>query len=99
MLIGEKVPHLGGPGVVHPHGTIHELDPIRFASLNDDIKLGGVESNRLLEKQVLLLLGNEDSPVDMQAGGQGHVDGIDVWIVKDALIGTVDLHIGREVIG
>jgi hypothetical protein len=34
----------------------------------------------------LLLLGDENGPAYMEVGGQGHVDGVDIWIVKDGLI-------------
>jgi len=34
----------------------------------------------------LLLLGDENGPVYVEVGGQGHVDGVDIWIVKDGLV-------------
>jgi hypothetical protein len=34
----------------------------------------------------LLLLGDENGPAYVEVGGQGHVDGVDIWIVKDDLI-------------
>jgi hypothetical protein len=34
----------------------------------------------------LLLLGNENGPAYVEVDGQGHVDGDDIWIVKDGLI-------------
>jgi hypothetical protein len=40
----------------------------------------------LLEQQVLLLLGDENGPAYVEADGQGHVDGVDIWVVKDSLV-------------
>jgi hypothetical protein len=34
----------------------------------------------------LFLLGDEKGPAYVEIGGQGHVDGADIWIVKDGLI-------------
>jgi hypothetical protein len=35
---------------------------------------------------VLLLLGDENGPAYVEVGGQGHVDGVGIWIVKDGLV-------------
>jgi hypothetical protein len=35
---------------------------------------------------VLLLLGDKNGPAYVEAGGQGHVDGVDIWVVKDGLV-------------
>jgi hypothetical protein len=40
----------------------------------------------LLEQQALLLLGDENGSAYVEVGGQGHVDGVDIWIVKDGLV-------------
>jgi hypothetical protein len=34
----------------------------------------------------LFLLGDENGPAYVEIGEQGHVDGVDIWIVKDGLI-------------
>lgn len=49
LFIGEELPHLGGPRVVHPHGAVHELHPIGFASLDDGVELSSADGDRLLE--------------------------------------------------
>lgn len=85
--------------MVHPHGAIHELHPIGLAGLDDGVELGGAEGDGLLKQQVLLLLGGENGPAYVQAGGQGHVDGVDIRVVKDGLVGAVDLGVGGQVVG
>jgi len=34
----------------------------------------------------LFLLGDENGPVYVEIGGQGHVNDVDIWIVKDGLV-------------
>jgi hypothetical protein len=34
----------------------------------------------------LLLLDDENSPAYVEVSGQGHVDGVDIWIIKDGLV-------------
>ena len=99
LLIRQKLRHLSSPRMMHPHGTIHKLDPIGFTSLNNDIKLSNIESHRLLKKKMLLLLSNENSPVDMQASRKWNIDSINVWIIEKGFIGAVNLSVGREGIG
>jgi hypothetical protein len=40
----------------------------------------------LLEQQALLLVGDENGSAYVEVGGQGHVDGVDIWIVKEGLV-------------
>ena len=99
LFIGEELPHLGGPGMVHPHGAVHELHSIGLAGLDDGVELDGAEGDGLLKQHVLLLLGGEDGPVYVQAGGKRQVDGVDIRVVKDGLVGAIDLGVGWEVVG
>ena len=41
--------HLGGAGVVHPHGGVHELDAAGLAGGEDGVEVGGAERGGLLE--------------------------------------------------
>jgi len=85
--------------MVHPHGTVHELHPIGFARCDDLIKLTNVKSNWLLKHHVLLLAGGEHGPGQVQAGGERHIDDVDVGVVQDGLVGAVHLGGGGEVVG
>ena len=98
LLIREEFFHLGSPRVMHPHGPVHELHPIGFTSLDDGIELDGVESHRLLQQHMLLLLGGEHGPPDVKARRQGDIHGVHVWVVEYCLVGPVGLRIGREVV-
>jgi hypothetical protein len=31
-------------------------------------------------------MGDENGPTYVEVGGQGHVDGVDIWIVKDGVV-------------
>jgi len=84
---------------MHPHGTVHELHPIGFARCDDLIKLTNVKSNWLLKHHVLFLAGGEHGPAQVQAGGEWHVDDVDVGVVKDGLVGAVHLGGGGKAVG
>merc|ERR1712183_481071 len=71
---------------MHPHGPVHELPPIGFTSLDDGIELDGVESHRLLQQHMLLLLGGEHGPPDVKARRQGDIHGVHVWVVEHSLV-------------
>lgn len=97
--VGEEVLHGESPGMVHPHGTVHELDPTGIYGLKNCVEFGDIEANGLLEEEVLTLVGGEDGPVEVEAGGERDVDGVDVGIVEEGFVGAVDFCVGREAIG
>ncbi|RDY14594.1 hypothetical protein CR513_00322, partial [Mucuna pruriens] len=100
VRIGEELPHGSGAGMVHPHGTVHELHPIGFARLDNLVELRGIKSHGLLEQHVLLLARREHRPAHVQARRERHVHGVDVRIVQDGLVGPVDLGtVGKTVSG
>ena len=99
VRIREKVRHGGSPGVMHRHGTIHELDPTGFAGLNDGVELGCIEGHGLLKQNMLFLLGREYGPTEMEAGRQWHVDGVDFGVVEEGLVRAVDIGVRREAVG
>lgn len=99
MSIVEEVRHCSGPGVMHPHGVIHELHPIGFTRLHDIIELSHVKRHRLLQKQVLLLPGGEHGPPVVEGGGERHVHGVHVGVVEEGLVGAVHVSRKRERIG
>jgi len=84
---------------VHPHGTVHELHPIRFARCDYLIKLSNIKSNWLLKQHVLLLAGGEHGPAHVQAGRERQVHGVHLGVVEDGLVGTVHLRAGGEAVG
>jgi len=84
--------------VVHPHGTVHELHSIGFASRDDLIKLSNIKSNWLLKEHMLLLAGGEHGPAHVQAGGERQVDDVDLGVVEDGLVGAVHLGAGGEAV-
>lgn len=96
--IAEEVLHLSSPGVVHPHGTVHELHPTGFARRDNLIELLSIEGDGLLQQQVLLLLGGEHGPLDVQARGERDVDGVHLRVVEQGLVGPVDLGGRREAV-
>jgi len=98
VYIGEKLLHLRGAGVVHPHGAVHELHPIGFARCDDHIKLSNIKSNWLLKQNVLLLAGGEHGPAHVQAGGERQVDHVNLGVVEDGLVGAVHLGAGGEAV-
>lgn len=95
-VIREELLHLRGPWVVHPHGPVHELNSILCAGPHDFIELRHVHGYRLLEKEVLTLAGSHDRPVDMEAGRKWDVDGIHLRVVKEGVVGAVELGLSRE---
>lgn len=48
---------------------------------------------------MLLLLGRQDGPLDVEACGEGDIDGVDVGVVQNGVVGAVDLSVGREIVG
>lgn len=92
----EEVGHSGGPGIMDPHGVIHELDPIGLTGPDDVVELRHVEGHGLLEEQMLLVLGRKHGPTEVQACGKGHVHRVHIWILQQGLVGPVHLHRQRE---
>lgn len=83
---------------MHPHSSVHELNSVSFACLENLIEFRDIESDGLLEEQVLLLLRRQHRPPDVEAGGEGDVDGVHVGVVEDGVVAAVDLGGGREAI-
>lgn len=94
--IVEKRPHLRGPWMVNPHGSVHVLHPIGFAGPEDLIQIADAQRRRFLDQQVLLLLGRQDAVFAVEGGRERAVNGVNLRIVEDVVVGSVRLGGGLE---
>lgn len=88
--IRDEVLQIGSPRVMQPHTPSHELYTVGLASMEYLIKLTHIKSGRLFQEQVLLVVGSQESPVEVTTGGQRHVHSIDTWVVEQLIIAAVD---------
>ena len=99
LRIGKELLHLSRPRVVQPHCAVHKLHSIGFARLQNLIQLRHIQSRRLLQKHMLLLLRRQHCPLQVQARRQRHVHGVNIGVVQHRLVAAVNLSRGRESVG
>ncbi|CAI0548962.1 unnamed protein product [Linum tenue] len=81
--IGDELLHLGRPWVVEPHGGVHELNYVPFASFQNLIQFPQINGAGLLHQQMLLLLRYRHSPPRVLPHRQRYEDCVHVRIVDD----------------
>lgn len=99
LRIIKKLPHFRIPGMMDPHGTIHELNSVLLTRFSNFIKLLHVHGDRLLHQQMLLTLGHFQGPFYVQRSGQRQIDGVDSGVFNNAFIRATDLDFGGAIVG
>lgn len=80
LWIGDELLNLSSSGIVHPLSPIHELNTVSLASSDDEIEVENVESDGLIKEKMFAVLGGAYGTVDVEAGGDRKVDGVDIGI-------------------
>nr|GMC52503.1 hypothetical protein CR513_00322 [Ipomoea batatas] len=96
--IREELFHLSSSRMMHPHGTIHVLDPTGLTRRQNLVQLRHVQRRRLLHQHVLLLLRRQEGPPHVQAGGERDVNGVHVRIIQHGVVAAVNFRGGRALV-
>ena len=79
---------------VHEHDTVHELDAMGLANIEDLLNIGGRQGCWFFRKDVLAMLGGGDNPLLAKSRRQRDINRIDVLALKESLVRTQG-HRGR----
>src|SRR5438105_3696086 len=85
----EKLPQLGGAGMMRPHEAFHETDVFRSAEGYDFFRLSSRGRERLLAEDVLPSFRRLPSPFAVQGIGQWVIDSVDIRVIQQRFITAV----------
>lgn len=84
----ERLTQLLQTTAVHEHDTVHELDPMGLANIEDLLNIGGRQGCWFFRKDVLAMLGGGDNPLLAKSRRQRDINRIDVLALQESLVRT-----------
>ena len=84
----EGLTQLLQPTAVHEHDTIHELDAMGLANIEDLLDIGGRQGCWFFREDVLAMLGSRNNPVLAESRRQRDINRIDVLALQKSLVRT-----------
>lgn len=84
----ERLTQLLQTTAVHEHDTVHELDAMGLANIEDLLNIGGRQGCWLFRKDVLAMFGSRNYPLLAKSRRQRDINRIDVLALQKSLVRT-----------